>query len=140
MARTDNFRKQHVEILTIAREINGLLSDTLDDNGAAKIRPLLSKMAGVVSLHLAMEDKSLYPVLAKHQDNNVRTLSTRYSTEMGSLAAAFGDYMKNWQTTTQMRADPARFSIASKAVFNALSKRIHRENTELYPLVDKLGD
>lgn len=140
MPRTDNFRKQHAEILTIAREINGLLSDTLDDSGAAKIRPLLSKMAGVVSLHLAMEDKSLYPVLAKHQDINVRALSTRYSTEMGSLAGVFTDYMKTWQTTAQMRAEPARFSTESKAVFNALSKRIHHENTELYPLVDKLDD
>jgi iron-sulfur cluster repair protein YtfE (RIC family) len=138
MSRTDNFRKQHAEILNIAREINALLSDTLSESAAAAIRPLLAKLAGVVSLHLAMEDKSLYPQLSAHADASVRSLSQRYSSEMGSLAAAFGDYMKRWQTTTQMRADPARFSAESKAVFNALSKRIHLENVELYVLVDKL--
>lgn len=138
MARTDNFRKQHVEILTIAREINALLSDTLSAAAAASIRPLMAKLAGVVSLHLAMEDNSLYPQMTGHADPSVRAMSKRYSDEMGSLAAAFGAYMKNWQTTAQMLADPAGFSADSKGVFNALSKRIHLENTELYSLVDKL--
>ncbi len=73
-----------------------------------------------------------------HADAGVRELSQRYSDEMGSLAAAFGAYMKKWQTTPQMLADPAAFSVESKAVFNALSKRIHLENTELHALVDKL--
>lgn len=138
MARTDNFRKQHAEILNIAREINALLSDTLSRANAAAIRPLLSKMAGIVSLHLAMEDKSLYPQMTAHADPSVRAISKRYSEEMGTLAAAFGNYMSTWQTSQQMMDDPARFSADSKGVFNALSKRIHLENVELYALLDKL--
>jgi hypothetical protein len=138
MARTDNFRKQHAEILSIAREINPLLSDTMSREDAAAIRPLLSKLAGVVTLHLAMEDKSLYPQMTAHADPGVRSISKRYSDEMGSLSAAFANYMSSWQTTQQMLADPARFSADSKAVFNALSKRIHLENVELYTLLDKL--
>lgn len=138
MARTDNLRKQHAEIIHLAREINGLLSDALDEQGAAAIRPLLAKLAGLVSLHLAIEDRSLYPPLAAHPDGAVRTLSKRYSDEMGGIAAAFNDYTAKWQTTARMRADPAAFSAASKAVFNALSKRIHYEHKELYPLLDKL--
>jgi hypothetical protein len=138
MARTDSFRKQHAEILTIAREINALLSDTLSATAAASIRPLMSKLAGVVTLHLAMEDKGLYPQMTGHANPSVRAMSKRYSDEMGSIAAVFTDYMKNWQTTPQMMANPAQFSADSKAVFNALSKRIHLENTELYALVDKL--
>jgi hypothetical protein len=138
MARTDNFRKQHAEILSIAREINALLSDTLSREAAAAIRPLLSKMAGIVSLHLAMEDKSLYPQMTAHADPNVRSISKRYSDAMGTLAAAFGNYMGTWKTTQQMMDDPIRFSADSKAVFNALSKRIHLENVELYALLDKL--
>lgn len=138
IARTDNFRKQHAEILTIAREINPLLSDTLTQAAAASILPLMSRLAGVVTLHLAMEDKSLYPQMTAHAAPSVRAISQRYSDEMGSLAAAFGAYMTNWQTTPQMMADPAAFSADSKAVINALSKRIHLEDTELYGLVDKL--
>jgi len=138
MPRSDNFRKQHVEILSAAREINALLSDDLSAEGAATIRPLLSKLAGLVTLHLAMEDRSLYPTLAAHPDATVRATAKRYSDEMAPIAAVFADYMKNWQTTMQMRADPAGFAAASKAVFNALSKRIHFEHKELYPAFDQL--
>jgi hypothetical protein len=137
MPRSDNLRKQHVEILSSAREINALLSDNLSAVDAAAIRPMLSKLAGLISLHLAMEDRSVYPTLAAHPDASVRALGKRYSDEMAGIAAVFGDYMKNWQTTAQMRADPAGFSAASKAVFNALSKRIHFEHNELYPPFDK---
>lgn len=139
MARTDNLRKQHVDILSLARQINGLLSDSLDEEAAAAIRPLLSKLTGLVQLHLAIEDRSLYPALAGHPDPQVRALSKRYSDEMEGIAAVFGDYVKHWQTTTRMRGDPEGFSAASKAVFNALSKRMHYEHKELYPLLDKLA-
>jgi hypothetical protein len=60
MARTDNFRKQHVEILSIARDINQQLGPELSEQEAASIRRQLSKMHGIVGLHLAMEDQSLY--------------------------------------------------------------------------------
>jgi hemerythrin-like domain-containing protein len=139
MARTDNLRKQHAEILTLAREINGLLSTTPNEANAAAIRPLLSKLAGLVSLHLAMEDKTLYPSLATHPEATARSVGKRYQDEMGSLGAVFGDYIGKWRSTAQMLQDPASFTTESKAVFNALSKRIHLENTELYPLLDKLA-
>jgi hemerythrin-like domain-containing protein len=139
MARTDNLRKQHAEIMTLARQINALLSDNLDAAGAAEIRPLLSKLVGLITLHLAMEDKTLYPSLATHPDATARTLGKRYQEEMGSIGAVFGEYVNQWRTTAEMCADPARFTAESKAIFNALSKRIHHENTELYPLLDKLA-
>lgn len=85
MARTDNLRKQHVEILQLAREINARLSAQLDPEDAAAIRPLLAKLAGLVSLHLAIEDRSLYPALAAHADPEARMLSKRYMDEMGGL-------------------------------------------------------
>jgi hemerythrin-like domain-containing protein len=139
MSRTENFRKQHAEIMILAREINGLLSDTMGDQETAAVRPLLSKLAGLVSLHLAMEDKTLYPSLAQHPDASARAIAKRYQDEMGSIGAVFGDYLNNWRTTAHMATDPARFTAESKAIFNALSKRIHHENTELYPLLDKLA-
>ena len=55
---------------------------------------------------------------------------------MGSVAAAFVGYMKTWSNSAQIKADPVAFTTESKAIFNALSKRIHRENTELYVLLD----
>jgi hypothetical protein len=138
MARTDTFRKHHDEILRIAREINALLGNSIDASAAETIRKLLSRLAGMVNLHLAMEDKGLYPDLLSHGDASVKATARRFSDEMGSVAAAFGAYLAAWPTAAAITADAGRFSTESKAIFNALSKRIHRENVELYVLLDAL--
>jgi len=138
MARTDNFRKQHAEILSIARDINQLLGPVIENENAAYIRRQLSKMHGMVGLHLAMEDNSLYPSMLRSADPEARDLAERYAAEMGDLAAAFEAYMRKWSGTTMITASAAEFTDHSKAIFNALSKRIHRENTQLYPAADAL--
>lgn len=137
MARTDNFRKQHADILATARDINALLTITMSSDDAATARRLLSKMHGQVSLHLAMEDKSLYPGMLLSPDPRLPQLARRYQDEMGSLAQTFEAYVRKWPTNTSIVADRAQFITESKAVFNALSKRIHHENTILYKLVDE---
>ncbi|MYM22603.1 hypothetical protein GTP46_08090 [Duganella sp. FT135W] len=138
MARTDNFRKQHVEILTIAREINQQLGPELSEQEAAGIRRQLSKMHGLVGLHLAMEDQSLYPSMFGSTDAEARKLAQQYSEEMGGLAAAFEAHMKQWASNTAISDAAAMFTEQTKGIFNALSKRIHRENTQLYPVADAL--
>jgi len=138
MARTDNFKKQHAEILYIARDINQLLGPVIEDEHAAYIRRQLSKMHGMVGLHLAMEDNSLYPSMLRSADPSARDLAQRYAAEMGDLAAAFEAYMRQWHSAAVISAGAAAFTEHSKGIFNALSKRIHRENTQLYPVADAL--
>jgi len=138
MARTDNFRKQHAEILQIARDINQHLGPVIAEETAAQLRRLLSKMHGLVELHLAMEDNSLYPSLLRSADPQARQLAQDYAKEMGGLAGTFQTYVRTWHSAATISAGAAAFTEQSKAVFNALSKRIHRENTQLYPVVDAL--
>jgi len=138
MARTDSFRKHHNEILAYAREINALLGPAMTDEQIESSRKLLAKLAGLVTLHLAMEDQSLYPELKSCQDTTVRATAEFFSKEMGKLATEFTQYLQSWQTSSMIRANPGRFSSESKAIFNSLSRRIHRENTELYPLLDAM--
>ena len=138
MARTDKFRKHHDEILAMAREINALLGDSISDATAETIRKLSARLAGLVGLHLAMEDKALYPELLSSSNQNVKATARRFSEEMGSIGAAFGAYMKKWSTTSAIKTSPSVFTLETKAIFNALSKRIHRENVELYVLLDEM--
>ncbi|CAN7549280.1 hemerythrin domain-containing protein [Duganella sp. LjRoot269] len=138
MARTDNFRKQHVEILSIAREINQQLGPVVSEEDATRIRRQLSKMHGLVGLHLAMEDKSLYPSMLRSDDSAARALAQRYSDEMGDLALAFDNHMKAWASSASISGAANVFTEQTKGIFNALSKRIHMENTQLYPVADAL--
>lgn len=138
MARTDNFKKHHVEILTIARNVKRLLTAAEPVVHAAEVRRLLSQLSGKLSFHLAMEDKSLYPFLSTHADARIKNLSKRYSDEMGSLAATFRNYLDKWSNPALISTDMPLFIGETKTIFNALVRRIQREDTELYPIVDKL--
>jgi hypothetical protein len=83
-----------------------------------------------------MEDQALYPRLMERKDSDAKEMATRFMTEMGGLGKAFTTYNDKWQVSA-IRNDPAGFASETQTVFGALSKRIGRENAELYPLADK---
>ena len=103
---------------------------------ARGLRDLLSALAGKLTVHLAMEDRSLYPRLAEVNVQNSRGIAQAFQKEMGGLAGAFSEYNQKWQVNA-IAADPAGFARDTHAVFAAIGRRIARENNELYPLADK---
>lgn len=135
MAYTDNLRKQHNDIVAVVREITVKLGSTRLD--APGLRSLLSRLAGQVSFHLAMEDDSLYPRLASSDNAQARTVATTFLQEMGGLAEVFTAFSRKWQVSA-IEADPQGFTAESRKVLAALGDRIQRENSVLYPLADKL--
>lgn len=134
MAYTDNFKRQHQEMLGIVGDIVGKLKSQPAD--AKALRTLLSALAGKLTVHLAMEDKALYPRLAQANVDNSRALANAFQQEMGGLAGIFADYNQKWQQNA-IQADPGGFALATQEVFGALGRRIARENAELYPLADR---
>lgn len=139
MARTDHFKKHHVDILTISRDVKKFLiaPDAIDH--AVEVRRLLSQLSGKLSFHLAMEDKNLYPFMMAHPDPKIGVLSKRYSEEMGSLSRTFGEYLDRWPNPSVIVANMPVFINESRMIFNALVRRMQREDTELYPVVDQLA-
>jgi iron-sulfur cluster repair protein YtfE (RIC family) len=133
MGFTDKFRTQHNEILVIAKEMTAEIKGDAD---AAVLRKLLSNLAGKLNFHLAMEDQALYPRLMERQDAEAKGMARKFMDEMGGLGKVFGTYNDKWQISA-IRKDPAGFAGETQAVFAALTKRIQRENTELYPLADR---
>jgi iron-sulfur cluster repair protein YtfE (RIC family) len=134
MAYSDNFRRQHQDLLAMAGEIAGKLKAEPSD--ARGLRNLLSAMAGKLTVHLAMEDKALYPRLAQVDVENSRSIARAFQQEMGHLAGAFAEYNQKWQMNA-IAADPTGFARDTHAVFAAIGRRIARENNELYPLADR---
>ena len=137
MAYTDNFRRQHQEILDIVGEMHGRLKPEQAAADPKALRSLLSALAGKLTLHLAMEDKALYPRPVERDFENSRAIANAFSQEMGGLAQAFASYNQKWQATA-IGADPSGFVRETQDVFAALGRRIGRENKELYPLADRM--
>ncbi len=137
MAYTDKFRAQHGELLNVAKSIGNLFNAELLRKDATEVRHLLSVLHGKLSVHLAMEDKSLYPRLLSHHDSAIRDTTQRYIDEMGALAGAFKAYVGKWPTPSSIQANPEAFIAETSGVFDALGKRIVLENKELYVMADE---
>jgi Hemerythrin HHE cation binding domain len=138
MAATQRYRAQHTELLALSNQILSLIGAGDIVGRAASVRTLLSVLAGKLSIHLAMEDKTLYPNLMLHHDPDIRALATRYSDEMGSLAEDFTQFNRRWLTAAHMEKSPAEFVAEATKIFAALTSRIEKEDQGLYRLVDAI--
>lgn len=139
MGRTQNFRRQHKEIQQVVSEISDLLSIEGLSTRFDDCRDLLAELTEKLTLHLTIEDKAMYPRLLNHTDGAVRTLAQRYVTEMGGIKKVYVDYVGRWPTGDAIRSRAPAFIEETQGVFKALAERIAKEDTELYPLVDKHG-
>ena len=138
MEITDSLRTTHQEIQTIVSQILENLDESALSEKAKEVRSLLVGLSGKLGMHLAVEDKSLYPNLLKHENDEVRLTAKKFMDEMGGISAAFKAYLNKWPHSRDIAANPNDFIRETKNVFRELSDRIDREDNELYKLVDNI--
>ena len=136
MKNTQRYREQHTELLEIATEISGYLNESRIVNEAAKVRSLLSRLLAKLKIHLAMEDKNLYPKLLQSNDQTVARMAKSFMDEMSGIGAAVTEYQTKWASAMQIQNSPKEFVAHTKAIFTALKARIDKENNELYHAAD----
>ncbi len=137
MAITDDYRRQHEEILELAGRLSGCLHEQELKDNAQEARNVLSKLSGALKVHLAMEDNSLYPRLLASPDEKVRETAKQFIEEMGGIATAFNDYLKKWTVPAAIRSNPSQFMAETGEILTALRNRIVKENDVLYPIIDR---
>lgn len=135
---TQRFRVQHDEIGVIVGRIEMLIASPTGHTRAAEIRQAFSELSAKLRLHLALEDDLLYPRLGRHPDPRARELAAHYQTEMGGIRQAYEDFLAQWIHSGRVATEYSAFKTALKGLFAALNDRIHRENTQVYPLADAL--
>ena len=137
MARTDNLRKQHAGIVETVETLSGYLTEARLAADASGAKAVMAVLAGKLGVHLAMEDKVLYPELMKSPDPRTRATAEGFASEMGDIAEAFTAYTKKWPATS-IGSSPAGFIRETNEIFGILSKRVAAEESVLYPLADRL--
>lgn len=138
MARTDRFRDQHNELLTIAAELKALLVPADLAADGSKARACLGRLMGKLVLHLTTEDKVLYPELSAHKDAGVAAMAKRFAAEMKVTTQAVVAYNETWSTPSAIKSNPKGFIDETQNVLKVLADRIKRENQELYTAADKI--
>ncbi len=95
----------------------------------------VSRLAGLLKIHLLEEDEFLYPRLMKSNDDSVKNMAEQYNIEMGSLAAEYALFKGKYNMANKIKDNLAEFLLEGKRIINRLKIRIEKENFELYRLV-----
>jgi hypothetical protein len=136
MGKTQVYRDQHVELLSLAGKLKAMLdAEKLKQDGAA-VRTLLSSLAGKLTVHLAMEDKSLYPALLASADPTIRAKAKRFTDEMGGIKQALTAYLARYPSGPVIAQSAAGFVKETTEILAVLARRVRAEDSDLYVAVD----
>lgn len=137
MDRTAKFRRQHAELIELAREVAGLLDPAGLEQDATDMRRQLARFLGKLKVHAAMEDGALYPELLAHPSPAIREEARRLEGGLAPLYGRFDALGRDWLGPGEIEAAPARFVVELTEGFSALRHRMSEEHAHLYPLVAK---
>ena len=135
--KLQRFEHDHHEILEGIHQLRKLIATGIGHNAAA-ITQLLRTMSASIKLHLAVEDRLVYPALAASGQPDLAALGRFYQQEMGDLAQKYMAFAGRWNLPNRVQDDPDGFRAEANAVFKALFLRTRREEAELYPAFARL--
>jgi hypothetical protein len=135
--KLERFEHDHHNILDGIHQLRKLIATGIEHNAAA-ITQLLLKMSAEIKLHLAVEDRVVYPAFASSGQPALAALGRFYQQEMGDLSRTYTEFASRWNLANRVAADPAGFRDEANAVFKALFLRTKREESELYPAYSRL--
>lgn len=135
--RTNSLRRQHRTAIGLIQDIERATAapGTLD---ATLVANLLAKLSGLLQVHFAMEDGSLYPSMLTSANEEAARTAARFRDEMDDISSEFAQFMERWRAPEAIRRDAVRFVAECKAIFLSLTERIDREDRELYALADAM--
>ena len=136
MSYTQKFRNQHDELLEKVGELAKLLNEKKLTSDATAARDVLSGLLGELKIHLAVEDKALYPQLKNCGNHEVVAISIQYQEEMGGIAEFVANNSKKWPSAYAIPDDSKGFIEETNQLISALGNRIKKENDYLYKLAD----
>jgi len=131
----DKFKQQHVEILDAIAVLRALVQAGTSLH-AAEISQKIIAMSSIVKLHLAVEDKTLYPALAASPDLKLARMSQHYKEEMKGIAGSYLAFAAKWNSPRLLTEQPELFRDEANSVLKTLYDRMKKEDREFYPAIE----
>ena len=129
------YQHQHAELRAVAAALEADLAAPWGTGTEDAARHHLGRLAGKLTFHLDMEDRSLYPALRASADPSVRAIAARFEATMGGLRTEADDFFRHWLRPGALADQPEAFRTAARSLLRALAWRITAEEATLYPLV-----
>jgi hypothetical protein len=130
----DNLTQQHGELIKNAKAMFGWLdAGKLRKLGAADVFKSLSTLSGVLKVHLAMEDRSLYPKVLQHSDPQIRALAQKFLDDRKAIQQRYDEYRAQWPTAMAIEKSPEAFIEDTRLILGLLWNRMKLEDDVLHP-------
>ena len=130
-----NLKRQHNEIIDLAGYIlNDIKNNTVDKNIEQVVKSI-NTISGKLKIHLLSEDEYLYPNLLSSSDAALNMFGKKYYEEMNEVSKGYDEYKAKYNTSSKLKQNIIDFKEDTERIFTALSKRVEREEKELYPLL-----
>ena len=133
----DKFKQEHVAILSAIDQLRELARSGVAMQSQA-IAAQIVAMSGLIKLHLAVEQRYLYPAVQASGVAKVARLGLQYENEMQGIAGDYLAFAGRWNTAARLAQEPDAFRSEANTVLHALYQRMRREDTELYPAVEAI--
>lgn len=133
----DRFKNHHVEILSGIAALRKLSHQGIADH-AVDIAHELKALSQVVTQHLAVEDRILYPSLERSGDMRMAGMSRAYQDDMQGIASSFINFARRWSNATLLTKNPEGFRSDANTVLKNVHSRMVRENREFYPAIEAM--
>jgi hypothetical protein len=133
----DKFKQQHVDILQGIASLRKLALAGVARNAAEIARGIVS-MSATIKLHLAVEDRALYPAVARSADVDLARKGKEFQQEMDAIAAAYEAFAKRWNNARSLELDEGGFRDDANTVLRQVHERMQRENRDLYPRIEAM--
>ncbi|MGB6009288.1 hemerythrin domain-containing protein [Castellaniella sp.] len=135
----DRFKHHHVEILSGIAALRKLAHQGVADH-AIDIAHELKALSQIVTQHLAIEDRILYPSLERSGDQRMAGMSRAYQNDMPGIANAFINFARRWSNATLLSKNPDGFRDEANIVLKNVHTRMVRENREFYPAIESMEE
>ncbi len=125
--------EEHEELCAIAKQI---LAEIEADGPSDALSGLRWRLNRVLTKHLAMEDRLLYPMLLANR--KTAPLAEPLLVDVAAMAEAFASYHAAWPIE-RIQNEWVAFRTATREILQALRRRILREEHDLFPRVSWPG-
>lgn len=136
MVPISELHKQHQELAALCE----VLLPLLESESACKtsvFRELYGRLAEGVRQHLMLEDQTLYPLLIKSTNPEIKHAADNFYSSSRELGRVFSDFLKHQRKRKDR--DHESFAVEAKSIITLLVKRIGVEESEFLPRLDELG-
>ena len=112
-------------------------------DGDAAAYPLaldLSRLAGILRIHFALADRSLYPFLIASGCPATVALAHDFQREICTLANRFERFNLRWSSSVAIAGNVTLFRGEAAVMIMAIRRRLRHEMSDLFPVADAVDE